>query len=102
LCSIVWNHCREVMRKNSKMIKSHPAMQVIISQNKPSLKSDIESSIARLPDGCREILVLHDIEGHTHKEIAHAMGVTEGTSKSQLFRARAKLRAMLNPKKEVS
>ena len=102
LCSIVWNHCREVRRKNSKMIKSQSAMQVTISRNKPSLKFDIEHFIASLPDGCREILVLHDIEGYTHKEIAQAMDITEGTSKSQLFRARAKLRALLNPNKEVS
>jgi RNA polymerase sigma-70 factor (ECF subfamily) len=102
LCSIVWNHCREVMRKNSKMIKTQSAMQVTISRNIPSSKSDIERAIASLPDGCREILVLHDLEGYTHKEIAESMRISEGTSKSQLFRAREKLRAMLNPNKEVS
>jgi RNA polymerase sigma-70 factor, ECF subfamily len=102
LCRIVWNHCRELMRKTSRTIKTESAIQFIIQANVSPLKSDIESFIASLPDGYREILVLHDIEGYTHKEIAESMQISEGTSKSQLFRARAKLRAMLNSNKEIS
>jgi RNA polymerase sigma-70 factor (ECF subfamily) len=51
--------------------------------------------IAKLPDGYREALVLHDIEGFEHKEIAEMKGRTEGTSKSQLHKARRALRALL-------
>ena len=53
------------------------------------------SSRTRLPDGCREAFVLHDIEGFDHKEVGDLLGIAEGTSKSQVFKARAKLRALL-------
>ena len=51
--------------------------------------------IAKLPDGYRETLILHDIEGFEHKEIAEMRGRTEGTSKSQLHKARLKLRSLI-------
>ena len=51
--------------------------------------------ISKLPDGYREALVLHDIEGFEHKEIAEMRGRTEGTSKSQLHKARRALRALI-------
>jgi len=56
---------------------------------------DLERAIGRLPDGAREVLVLHDIEGFTHEEIAGLCGIAAGTSKAQLFRARRLLREML-------
>lgn len=56
---------------------------------------DLERAIARLPAGGRAVLVLHDLEGHTHEEIAAMLGVEVGTSKSQLARARQRLRALL-------
>ncbi len=56
---------------------------------------DIERALATLPPGAREVLVLHDLEGWTHAEIAAQLGVAPGTSKSQLARARALLRACL-------
>jgi predicted DNA-binding protein (UPF0251 family) len=43
----------------------------------------------------RQVLILHDVEGFTHQEIGDLLGVDPGTSKSQLFRARAKMRAHL-------
>ena len=58
---------------------------------------DLEGAIAKLPDGYRQVVVLHDIEGMKHGEIAELLGVTEGTSKSQLFSARRALRRHLAP-----
>lgn len=57
---------------------------------------DLDAAIARLPDGARKVFVLHDIEGWTHEEIAAQMGLVPGTSKSQLSRARAALRRLLD------
>lgn len=57
----------------------------------------LERAIDRLPDGMRAVLVLHDIEGYTHEEIGTSLGVSPGTSRSQLYKARAKLRANLVP-----
>jgi RNA polymerase sigma-70 factor (ECF subfamily) len=56
---------------------------------------DLESAIARLPRGAREVFVLHDVQGFRHEEIAAMTGVTTGTSKAQLHRARMLLRAHL-------
>ena len=57
---------------------------------------DLERAIARLPDGCRTAFVLHDVEGFAHHEVAGMLGVSEGTSKSQVHKARLRLRAMLS------
>jgi RNA polymerase sigma-70 factor (ECF subfamily) len=59
------------------------------------LERRLESAMDQLPEGMRRVLILHDVEGYTHEEIAEVMGVTGGTSKSQLFKARAKMREML-------
>lgn len=59
------------------------------------LKRKLEAAIRKLPDGCRAIFVLHDIEGFNHKEIADRLNLAEGTSKSQLFKARAMMRRLL-------
>jgi RNA polymerase sigma-70 factor (ECF subfamily) len=56
------------------------------------LAVDFESAIERLPDGARQVFVLHDVEGFKHKEIGEMLGVTAGTSKAQLHRARMALR----------
>jgi RNA polymerase sigma-70 factor, ECF subfamily len=58
---------------------------------------DLERAVRQLPEGYREVLVLHDIEGYTHEEIAGLLGILPGTSKSQLSRARACLRRWLSP-----
>ena len=59
------------------------------------LRIDLEQAIAELPAGAREVFVLFDIEGYGHAEIADLVGIAEGTSKAQLFRARRLLREML-------
>ena len=56
---------------------------------------DLERAIARLPEGARRVFVLHDVEGYKHEEIAATLGVTAGTSKAQLHRARLLLRGHL-------
>ena len=55
----------------------------------------LERAIAALPPGYRTVFVLHDVEGYTHEEIGRLLGVEAGTSKSQLHRARARVRARL-------
>jgi len=59
------------------------------------LSIDLERAIAELPEGAREVFVLYDIEGYAHAEIASMVGIAEGTSKAQLFRARHLLREKL-------
>jgi RNA polymerase sigma-70 factor (ECF subfamily) len=56
---------------------------------------DLERALTTLPPGCRTVLVLHDVEGFEHKEIGAMLGIADGTSKSQLHKARMRLRAAL-------
>lgn len=67
-----------------------PAIPAAIS------RVDLERAIARLPEGCRLAFVLHDVEGFAHHEVAGLLGISEGTSKSQVHKARLKLRLMLS------
>jgi RNA polymerase sigma-70 factor (ECF subfamily) len=60
-------------------------------------KMDLERALAQLPVGCRTAFVLHDVEGLEHKEIGEVMGIAEGTSKSQVHKARLRLRSLLSP-----
>jgi RNA polymerase sigma-70 factor (ECF subfamily) len=59
------------------------------------LAASIEDAAAKLSPGARTVFLLHDVEGYTHEEIATQLGITAGGSKSQLFKARAKLRKLL-------
>jgi len=61
---------------------------------------DLERMIARLPDEQRMVLILHDVEGMKHREIAEHLGIPEGTSKTLLSTARGHIRAMMSRKGE--
>jgi RNA polymerase sigma-70 factor (ECF subfamily) len=52
-------------------------------------------AIEQLPDGYREMFILHDVEGYEHHEIARILGCSAGNSKSQLYKARLRLRELL-------
>ena len=60
------------------------------------LQERLEKALDGLPRGMRRVLILHDVEGYTHEEIGDVLGVTAGTSKSQLSKARAKMRVLLD------
>ena len=57
---------------------------------------DLERAIAQLPPGYRAAFVLHDVEGFDHAEVGRLLGIAEGTSKSQVHKARMKMRELLN------
>ena len=64
------------------------------------LSVDLERVVAMLPDHQRAVVILHDIEGYTHQEIARQLGIAAGTSKATLSRARCTLRRLLNGGRE--
>jgi RNA polymerase sigma factor (sigma-70 family) len=64
-------------------------------------RMDLDAAMKRLPAGARTVFVLHDIEGYRHEEIGNLLGVSVGTSKSQLHRARMTLRTHLNEKRRT-
>lgn len=62
----------------------------------------IETAIAQLPPGYRTAFILHDVEGYEHEEIARILGCSPGTSKSQLHKARLKLRRLIQQRAEAA
>lgn len=89
---------RRSERSRPDWIDTEPAMlEAVGARGVPEgMAMDLEQAIARLPLGSRQVFILHDVEGWTHEEIATALGTVPGTSKSQLSRARAALRRMLD------
>ena len=61
-------------------------------------KIAFENAIAQLPTGYKNVFVLHDVEGYEHEEVARILGCSVGTSKSQLHKARLKMRKLLQKK----
>ena len=81
---------RERFREDEAAMESAAARR-----STPELAMDFDVAIGRLPDGARQIFVLFDVEGYRHEEIAELLGISTGTSKSQLHRARMILREHL-------
>ena len=73
-----------------------PKSAMIRARVEPDLKDRLKAAIDALPDGYRTVFIMHDVEGYTHEEIGVALDIQSGTSKAQLFRARAKLREALS------
>jgi RNA polymerase sigma-70 factor (ECF subfamily) len=99
------NHCLDYVRsRQAKMNKltetldAESSFEPAARRETPIARVDLERAIERLPEGCREAFVLHDVEGFDHKEVAGLLGIAEGTSKSQVFKARVKLRGYLGKK----
>jgi RNA polymerase sigma-70 factor (ECF subfamily) len=102
LYRLALNHCLDFVRsKQARMGKVTDTLDADASivpsarRETPVARIDLERAIDRLPAGCREAFVLHDVEGFDHKEVGEMLGIAEGTSKSQVFKARMKLRALL-------
>lgn len=76
------------------------SIEVTAPEAEPDLKECIARAVERLSDAYRTTLIMHDIEGYTHAEIAGILGVPEGTCKSRLSAARAQLREELAAFKE--
>jgi RNA polymerase sigma-70 factor (ECF subfamily) len=62
----------------------------------------VSSAIKKLPNGYRRVFLLHDVQGYEHEEIARLLGITPGTSKSQLHKARMRLRMLLQEQAELN
>ncbi len=77
------------------IIDSLPAPQA--AARDPGLSARLERALGALPGGYRAVLVLHDVEGLSHEECAAILGCRVGTSKSQLHKARARMRELLGP-----
>jgi RNA polymerase sigma-70 factor (ECF subfamily) len=102
LYRLALNHCldyvrsrRAKMNKLTETLDAETSFEPMARRDMPIARMDLERAVERLPEGCREAFVLHDVEGFDHKEVAELLGIAEGTSKSQVFKARMKLRGFL-------
>lgn len=94
LCGVLVNVRRERIRTVWRMV-DRPDIEPATAMPDDAA-FDLERAISALPAGARDVFVLHDVYGYAHHEIAHLLGVVEGTSKSQLARARKLLRVALH------
>ena len=95
--SVILNGLRKVsrFRKREAGYEEAVAADYTPREAEPDLKVRLWEAVDALPDGYRMVFLMHDVEGYTHEEIGAALGVQSGTSKAQLFRARARLRERL-------
>jgi RNA polymerase sigma-70 factor, ECF subfamily len=95
--SVTLNELKRRKRERARNAPLEDAIALAESapHSDPLLREKLMEAVNDLPEGCRTVFMMHDAEGYTHREIAAALGVTEGTSKAQLARARGKLRVAL-------
>jgi RNA polymerase sigma-70 factor (ECF subfamily) len=80
----------------------HPDAEAVLDRTsggepRAAIGAEFEAGMRRLPARAREVLILHDVEGFKHREVAEMLGVTTGTTKAQLHRARMLMRKYLSP-----
>ena len=92
---------RALAREDFDRVRQLPQHPIRNRPDEPLLRMRLEKAMERVPEGMRRVLVLHDVEGYTHEEIAEMLGVATGTCKSQLFKARARLRTLLQPGRDA-
>ena len=97
LSAIGLNVARETLRRRGKREEQwHEETDAVGPAPREKVDPlDLERAIRTLPPGYRTVLILHDVEGYRHEEIAERLGITAGTSKSQLFHARRAMRTAL-------
>jgi RNA polymerase sigma-70 factor (ECF subfamily) len=102
-----WIHRLAINRTLNALRRDRPESLVdAIDEGTALVESDVEhrllaqtidDAVRQLAPGARTVFLLHDVEGYTHEEIASELGISVGGSKSQLFKARARLRRLLAP-----
>jgi len=96
LSGIALNRVRELARKKKRsLVEVEGEWEMPVLPFDAGRKIDLERAMALLPPGFRTVLVLHDVEGFTHQEIGERLGITDGTSKSQLHGARKAMRRLM-------
>ncbi len=103
LYRLAMNHCLDVLRsRQSRMSRQTDSLDgesAVEPSAGPALgavsRIDLDRAIGRLPHACRAAFLLHDVEGFGHQEVGSILGISEGTSKSQVHKARLRIRTYL-------
>jgi RNA polymerase sigma-70 factor (ECF subfamily) len=109
LYRLAMNHCLDVLRsRQSRMGQQTDSLDDEAAAEPaavPALAAvsriDLDRAIERLPHACRAAFLLHDVEGFGHQEVGAILGISEGTSKSQVHKARLRIRTYLSQPREV-
>lgn len=109
LYRLAMNHCLDVLRsRQSRMgqqtdsLDEEPAREPAAAPAMSAVSHiDLERAIEQLPPACRAAFLLHDVEGFGHHEVGAILGISEGTSKSQVHKARLRIRAHLTQPRVV-
>jgi RNA polymerase sigma-70 factor (ECF subfamily) len=102
LYRLAMNHCLDVLRnRQTRMGQQTDSLDEpdAVASRVPVLgavsRIDLERAIESLPPACRAAFLLHDVEGFGHQEVGTMLGISEGTSKSQVHKARMRIRSYL-------
>ncbi len=104
LYRLAMNHCLDVLRnRQTRMGQQTDSLDepdaAPVAARVPIggavSRIDLERAIATLPPACRAAFLLHDVEGFGHQEVGRMLGISEGTSKSQVHKARMRIRSYL-------
>jgi RNA polymerase sigma-70 factor, ECF subfamily len=96
---VVVNGCLDRLRRGKRWREEELGERTQPSSARPDLRLDIARAVDQLPERARLVFLLHDVEGLRHEELSEALGVSVGTTKSQLFRARRMLRDLMRGEK---
>jgi len=97
---IAVNRTLNALRKTRRLASIETEVEEDSALSEPDtdrsiVAQSLDEAAANLSPGARTVFLMHDVEGYTHEEIAAELGITTGGSKSQLFKARTKLRKLL-------
>jgi RNA polymerase sigma-70 factor (ECF subfamily) len=103
LYRLAMNHCLDVLRSRSSRMGQQTDSLDHEAAAEPAAPAalgavsriDLDRAIGRLPHACRAAFLLHDVEGFGHQEVGAILGISEGTSKSQVHKARMRIRSYL-------
>lgn len=97
------NHCLDRMRLKANQTEELPPEIPVAGTGQGGVaRLDLGRAVEKLPERARLVFLLHDVEGYKHREVGDLLGISDGTSKAQLFRAREMLRRNLDGPAEVS
>ena len=92
----IWREKRRTIEREMTALSTFEMRSETSIAEDEFTKYDLEKAINSLPPGYRQVIILHDIEGYKHREIAELLNIEEGTSKSQLHHARMAMRNFFN------
>ena len=109
LYRLAMNHCLDVLRSRQSRMGQQTDSLDEDGASEPSAvpalgavsRIDLDRAIGKLPHACRAAFLLHDVEGFGHNEVGSILGISEGTSKSQVHKARLRIRAYLTQPREL-